>query len=70
MFELVKPEDCFLWKIAYLPPLETWVSRSGKVVLLGDAAHAMVPHLGMVYVISIHSPFYSFRSLHLKPIPD
>ena len=46
--ELVKPEDCFLWKIAHLPKLKSWVSRSGKVVLLGDAAHAMVPHLGAV----------------------
>jgi salicylate hydroxylase len=45
--ELVKPDDCFLWKIAHLPPLPTWVSRSGKVAVLGDAAHAMVPHLGM-----------------------
>ncbi|KAJ5051473.1 uncharacterized protein L3040_001250 [Drepanopeziza brunnea f. sp. 'multigermtubi'] len=43
---LVKPEDCFIWKIAHLPPLETWVSESGKVAILGDAAHALVPHLG------------------------
>ncbi|KAH7407955.1 hypothetical protein BKA64DRAFT_436061 [Cadophora sp. MPI-SDFR-AT-0126] len=44
--ELVKPEDCFLWKIAHLPKLKSWVSESGRVALLGDAAHAMVPHLG------------------------
>ncbi|KAH7356429.1 salicylate hydroxylase [Rhexocercosporidium sp. MPI-PUGE-AT-0058] len=43
---LVKPEDCFLWKIAHLPKLESWISKSGKVAILGDAAHAMVPHLG------------------------
>ncbi|KAG4432275.1 hypothetical protein IFR05_012242 [Cadophora sp. M221] len=43
---LVKPEDCFLWKIAHLPKLNSWVSESGKVAVLGDAAHAMVPHLG------------------------
>lgn len=46
--ELVEPDDCFIWKIAYLPPLPTWVGASGKVVVLGDAAHAMVPHLGAV----------------------
>lgn len=46
--ELVKPEDCFLWKLAYIPKLDSWVSPSGKVTILGDAAHAMVPHLGMV----------------------
>ncbi|KAH6716333.1 hypothetical protein BKA61DRAFT_515910 [Leptodontidium sp. MPI-SDFR-AT-0119] len=46
MAELVKPEDCFLWKIAHLPTLKSWVSESGRVVLIGDAAHAMVPHFG------------------------
>lgn len=45
--DLVKAEDCFLWKIAHLSPLPTWISKSGRVALLGDAAHAMVPHLGM-----------------------
>ncbi|KAK0116576.1 hypothetical protein ONS96_012433 [Cadophora gregata f. sp. sojae] len=44
--ELVKPEDCFLWNIAHLPKLKSWVGESGRMVLLGDAAHAMVPHLG------------------------
>ena len=48
---MVQPEDCFLWKIAYLPKLDTWISSSGKAILIGDAAHAMVPHLGMVHTI-------------------
>jgi salicylate hydroxylase len=48
---MVRPEDCFLWKIAYLPKLNTWVSSSGKATVIGDAAHAMVPHLGMVHAI-------------------
>ncbi|KAH8800259.1 hypothetical protein F5884DRAFT_862973 [Xylogone sp. PMI_703] len=47
LMEMVEPEDCFLWKLAYLPKLDSWVSPSGKVAVLGDAAHAMVPHLGM-----------------------
>ena len=34
-----------LWRIhALSPPLETFVR--GRVALLGDAAHAMLPHLG------------------------
>lgn len=49
---MVGEEDCFLWKIAYLPKLETWVSRGGRITVLGDAAHAMVPHLGMVRLSS------------------
>lgn len=50
--EMVKPDDCFLWKLAHLPKLNTWVSPSGKTAVLGDAAHGMVPHLGMVVMIS------------------
>jgi salicylate hydroxylase len=42
---LSKVTSCLNWKIADLPPLPTWVSKSGKVVLLGDACHAMVPFL-------------------------
>lgn len=32
------------WQIAVGPALDTWRSRHGRVVLLGDAAHAMIPH--------------------------
>jgi salicylate hydroxylase len=32
------------WTIAEIPELSTWSSRSGRTVLLGDAAHAMSPH--------------------------
>ncbi|KUL82306.1 hypothetical protein ZTR_09723 [Talaromyces verruculosus] len=35
--------DVLKWKLADLPPLPKWVSRN--VVLIGDAAHAMVPYL-------------------------
>ncbi|KAG5418672.1 hypothetical protein I9W82_004200 [Candida metapsilosis] len=33
------------WVLADLPKLPGWVSKSGKVVLIGDAAHAMLPYL-------------------------
>ncbi|KAK9379274.1 uncharacterized protein V2V93DRAFT_373441 [Kockiozyma suomiensis] len=33
------------WKVCYLKELDTWQSNSGKVVLLGDSAHATVPFL-------------------------
>ncbi len=32
------------WQIAVGPELDTWRSKNGRVVLLGDAAHAMIPH--------------------------
>ncbi|KAI5818278.1 hypothetical protein BZA77DRAFT_307884 [Pyronema omphalodes] len=42
---LDKVKACLKWKLADLPVLSRWVSKSGKVVLIGDAAHAMVPYL-------------------------
>jgi salicylate hydroxylase len=40
-----KIPECLKWQNAEIEKLETWVSRSGKVVLMGDAAHAMVPYM-------------------------
>lgn len=42
---LGKVKGCLKWKLADLPPLPKWVSESGRVILIGDAAHAMVPYL-------------------------
>ncbi|GAN07197.1 salicylate hydroxylase [Mucor ambiguus] len=36
---------CLKWTLADLPVLSHWVSPSGRVVLIGDAAHAMLPYL-------------------------
>lgn len=33
------------WPLRTLPPLETWISKSGKVALMGDAAHPMLPYM-------------------------
>ena len=42
---LLKVKSCLKWALADLPPLSRWVSESGLVVVIGDAAHAMVPYL-------------------------
>ena len=42
---IAKVDSCLKWKIADLPPLTRWVGPSGHVVVLGDAAHAMLPYL-------------------------
>lgn len=38
-------DNCAKWTIAEIPSLETWSNESGRFVLLGDAAHAMSPHV-------------------------
>lgn len=48
-----KVTSCLRWTLADLPPLPTWLSKSGKVVLIGDAAHAMVPFLAQGASMSI-----------------
>jgi salicylate hydroxylase len=48
-----KVSTCLRWTLADLPPLPTWLSQSGKVVLIGDAAHAMVPFLAQGASMSI-----------------
>mgnify|MGYP001060713496 CR=1 FL=1 len=45
---LSKVKGCLKWRLADLPPLTNWVSKNGKVVLIGDAAHATLPYLAQV----------------------
>lgn len=39
---------CDRWKIAQMPNLPRWTSRSGRTILLGDSAHAMEPNAAQV----------------------
>ena len=40
-----------VWKVVEVPPLPSWISKGGKVVITGDAAHGMTPYQGQVRVL-------------------
>ena len=40
------PDNPSKWRINDREPLNQWSYMDGKVILLGDAAHAMLPHMG------------------------
>jgi salicylate hydroxylase len=43
-------QECSKWRVADLPLLPCGTAKSRRVVLLGDAAHAMIPHVAQVYI--------------------
>jgi salicylate hydroxylase len=49
---LAKAQCCIKWTTATGAPLARWTSNSGKIVLLGDAAHAMLPDAAQVRYLS------------------
>ncbi|KAL9091480.1 MAG: hypothetical protein Q9165_004866 [Trypethelium subeluteriae] len=62
------PDKPSKWRLNHRDPLERWHYFDGKVVLLGDAAHAMLPHLGAGAGQSIEDGWVLGRALseHLQ----
>lgn len=40
-----KAPSCVDWKLVQRPPLPTWISDSGRTVVIGDAAHPFLPYV-------------------------
>ncbi|KAK9786651.1 putative FAD-binding domain-containing protein [Seiridium cardinale] len=58
------PDQPSKWLINDREPLDQWVHLGGKVVLLGDAAHAMTPHQGAGAGQAIEDGYILARALH------
>jgi salicylate hydroxylase len=48
LVDLSDPEHCYIWHLRDMPVLPTWVSDEGSTVIIGDAAHAVLPYAGQV----------------------
>lgn len=63
------PEDqIFKWALHVREPLDTWVA--GRVTLLGDAAHPMLPFMGQGAGTAIEDAMILSRTLAAYPVPD
>lgn len=40
------PQPASKWRLNYREPLDQWVHMGGRVALVGDASHSMMPHQG------------------------
>jgi salicylate hydroxylase len=45
--------QCLKWQNAELEKLDDWLSQSGRVVLVGDASHGMVPYMAQGAAMAI-----------------
>lgn len=63
------------WSIGELPELQIWRSANGNVLLIGDAAHAMIPHAAMGATSSVEdgavlATVLTWASRHGKTVKD
>jgi salicylate hydroxylase len=71
---LAEATSCWKWRIAETAALPSWTSEDGRVVLVGDSCHAMVPFAGQgaaqcIEDAAVLSELLSKTSL-LKDIPN
>jgi salicylate hydroxylase len=62
---LINPDELYKWALHTREPLETWVS--GRVALLGDAVHPMLPFMGQGAAMAIEDGMILARCLASEP---
>lgn len=62
LIDAIRPGTVFKWAINEHSPLDRW-TQDGKVVLIGDAAHAMTPFLGQGAATGIEDAIMLSRAI-------
>ncbi len=64
----VPPDKLFKWALFDRPPLDDWVE--GRTVLLGDAAHPMLPFMAQGAAMAIEDGWVLMQALKDNPDPE
>lgn len=68
LIRLSPPSTLIKWGLFVRPPIDRW--SSGRVVLLGDAAHPILPFLGLGAALAIEDGVVLARALALTDRPE
>jgi salicylate hydroxylase len=61
IIDAINSESCFKWALFDRDPINCW--QDGRVVLLGDAAHPMLPFLGQGAAMAIEDAWFLAQAL-------
>ncbi len=67
LIALAPPDSLIKWGLFIRPPLDAW--SLGRVVLIGDAAHPILPFLGLGAALAIEDGVVLARALSQAPSP-
>ena len=67
MLKIIKKIDKTLkWPLMAIPPLQKWLTPSGKMIVIGDAAHAMLPYMSQGSS-RLSSPYPAYLTVFPEP---